>query len=368
MTGPLYADVIGQDAAVSSLRAAAVRPVHAYLLVGPPGTGKRAAALSFTASLLCPSGGDGTCDSCRRVLGEVHPDVVVIEREGPFITIDMARQIGIAAARSPVEGARKVLLLSDFHLMREAGPALLKTVEEPPPSTVFVITAEFIPPELITIASRCVTVNFGPVPPDAVAAVLEAQGVPAEQARELATAAGGRLDRARLLAADAEFVKRRRAWQAVPARLDATGHTAMSLASELVTLLDGSVAPLRERQAAEVAELEARIARANGVTGRRVGKRAPKTGAKELEERHRRELRRQRTDELKAGLATLAGAYRERLETATSTPAVGDAIESVRLVQELFTNLQYNPSERLQLESLLVRLGRRAGAPIKDSV
>jgi len=361
----LYADVIGQGAAVAALRAAAVRPVHAYLLAGPPGTAKRAAALSFAASLLCPSGGDGTCDVCRRVLGEVHPDLVVIEREGPFITIGQAKEIGNAAARSPVEGSRKVLLLSDFHLVREAGPALLKTIEEPPPSTVFVITAEFIPPELITIASRCVTVDFGPVPPAAVAAVLEAEGVAPERARELASAAGGRLDRARLLAADAEFAMRRRAWQSVPARLDGTGHTAMVVTNELVALLDGSVAPLRERQAAEVAELEARIARASEVTGRRAGKRAPKTGAKELEDRHRRELRRQRTDELKAGLATLAGAYRERLETATSAQSVADAVESVRLVQELYTNLQYNPNERLQLESLLVRLGRRSAVPVR---
>src|ERR1700722_8591537 len=98
----LYADVVGQEAAVSALRAAALRPVHAYLLVGPPGTGKRAAAVSFAASLLCPAGGDGTCDVCRRVLAGVHPDLVPIEREGPFITIDMARAIGVAASRSPV--------------------------------------------------------------------------------------------------------------------------------------------------------------------------------------------------------------------------------------------------------------------------
>src|ERR1700676_266214 len=96
----LYADVVGQDAAVAALRAAAVRPVHAYLLVGPPGTGKRAAATGFAAQLLCPAGGDGTCDVCRRVLGKAHPDVVVVEREGAAISVDMAREIGRAAARS----------------------------------------------------------------------------------------------------------------------------------------------------------------------------------------------------------------------------------------------------------------------------
>jgi DNA polymerase-3 subunit delta' len=280
----------------------------------------------------------------------MHPDLVAFDREGPWITIDMAREIGTAAARSPVEGDRKVLMLSDFHLVKEAGPALLKTIEEPPPSTVFVITAEFLPPELVTIASRCVVIDFRPLPMEI--------GVEASLARELAAVADGRLDRARLLAHDPEFGVRRRAWQAVPGRLDATGAMAVKIAGELVALLERSVAPLKQRQAAEVAELEARVARANQVTGRSGGKRAPKTGAKELEERHRREVRRQRTDELKAGLAALAGVYRDRLAAGGSSSAATDAVESVRLIQELYANLAYNPNEHLQLQGLLVRLGR----------
>ena len=355
---PLFSAVVAQEAAVAALRAAATRPVHAYLLVGPPGTGKRAAATSFAAALLCPNGGDDECDVCRRVLSGVHPDLVTIDREGPFITIDMAREIGRAAARSPVEGDRKVLVLSDFHLVREAGPALLKTIEEPPPSAVFVITAEFVPAELVTIASRCVQIDFRPLPVAAVAAVLAAEGVGAELAIELAAAADGRLDRARLLAGDPEFGVRRDAWRAVPSRLDGTGATAVAIAGELVALLERSVAPLRDRQAAAVADLDARLARANEVTGRAGGKRAAKTGAKDLEDRHRRELRRQRTDELKAGLAALAGVYRDRLESGGPAGEATDAIESVRLIQELYANLAYNPNEQLQLQGLFVRLGR----------
>ncbi|MDQ1412685.1 MAG: polymerase subunit delta [Acidimicrobiaceae bacterium] len=355
----LFADVIGQDAAVSSLRAAIVRPVHAYLLVGPAGSGKRASALSFAASLLCAAGGDGTCDICRRVLGGIHPDLVAFEREGPWITIGMAQQVSLAAARSPVEGDRKVLMLSDFHLVKEAGPALLKTIEEPPPSTVFVITAEFMPPELVTIASRCVVIEFRPLPMEAVAAALQAGGVEAGLALELATAADGRLDRARLLAGDPEFGVRRRAWQAVPERLDGNGATAVAIAGELVAHLERSVAPLRTRHDTEVAELDARVARANEVTGGKAGKRPAKTGAKELEERHRREIRRQRTDELRAGLAALAGVYRDRLAAGGPSSVAGDAVESVRLIQELYANLAYNPNELLQLQALLVKLGRQ---------
>ncbi|MDQ1373662.1 MAG: polymerase subunit delta, partial [Actinomycetota bacterium] len=166
MSEDLYAGVVGQARAVAQLRSAVRAPVHAYLLVGPPGTGKLTAARGFAASLLCPSGGDGTCDVCRRVLGHVHPDVMVLEREGASILVEDAREISRISARSPVEGDRKVIVLTEFHLVDKAGPALLKTIEEPPPSTVFVILAEHVPAELVTIASRCCRIDFGPIPTD----------------------------------------------------------------------------------------------------------------------------------------------------------------------------------------------------------
>jgi DNA polymerase-3 subunit delta' len=352
----LYRGVIGQSDAVAALTAAARQPVHAYLLVGPPGTGKRQAATAFAAALLCANGGDGTCDSCRRVFAGVHPDLVVVERDGPAITMDSAREITRLAARSPVEGDRKVLLLTDFHLVRDAGPALLKTIEEPPASAVFVILAEYLPPELVTIASRCVRVDFRPLVASEIAATLEHEGVAAGLAAELAQASGGRLDRARLLAQDDEFVQRRQAWRSVPGRLDGTGATAASLADELVALLDHSVAPLRARQEQEIANREASIARMNEINGKapRGGRSGDKTAAKDLEERHRRETRRQRTDELRAGLACLAGVYRDRL--VQGGPLATPAVSALEVIQKLNADLAYNPGELLQLQALLTQL------------
>src|SRR4051794_21328251 len=126
----LYDRVVGQERAVGALSAAAVNPVHAYLLVGPPGTGKRLAAQSFAAALLCPNrppaGPDGTCETCRRVLAGAHPDVVVKERQGARISIEDAREIIRLATRSPVEGSRKILILDEFHLAADIAPAMLK--------------------------------------------------------------------------------------------------------------------------------------------------------------------------------------------------------------------------------------------------
>jgi DNA polymerase-3 subunit delta' len=371
---------------VAALEAAARRPVHAYLFVGPAGTGKSAAALRFAAALLtspsvpvpgaapvpAPGGAldpgapvdpAAAAETRRRVLAGIHPDVLTVEREGSAITIDMAREVTRLAARSPLEGSRKVLILPDFHLVKEAGPALLKTIEEPPPSTVFIILAEYVPAELVTIASRCVRVDFAPLPPGLVVDLLVADGVAPELAAELAQAAGGRLDRARLLASDPEFELRRRTWRSVPGELDGSGATAARLADRLVALLDESVAPMRLRHEAELVALEERNTRAvevNGKVGRgaRSGVRA---GVRETEERHKREVRRQRTDELRSGLATLAGAYRDRLGATGGSPSPGSVaavVEAVGLIDGLGADLAYNPGEGLALLALLVRLGQ----------
>ncbi|MFN2608223.1 MAG: ATP-binding protein, partial [Acidimicrobiales bacterium] len=209
----VFDDLIGQAGAADQLRAAARAPVHAYLLVGPPGSGKRPAARAFAAALLCPTGGCGVCDVCRRVRAGAHPDAVSLERQGPFITVAQAREIQRLALRSPNEGSRKVLILNDFHLVREAGPTLLKVVEEPPPSTVFVILADAVPPELVTIASRCVRIDFGSLVHDDLVAALVAEGIDAVVAAEVAPSAGGRLDRARRLASDSGFSARRDSWR-----------------------------------------------------------------------------------------------------------------------------------------------------------
>lgn len=368
----LFGRVVGQDGALATLTTAVARPVHAYLFVGPAGTGKAAAALGFAAALLCPSvPADGDCDNCRRVLAGLHPDVLQVEREGASISIDTARDVARLAMTSPVEGTRKVIVLHDFHLVKESGPALLKTIEEPPATTFFIILAEHMPPELITIASRCVRVEFVPLTESRIAQQLESEGLEPERAVHLAQASGGRLDRARLLATDDHFETRRAAWRAVPSRLDGNGATAAAVADELVALLDSSVEPLTARHGSERAALEERNARAAEVTGSGRGKgRATKAalsaGIKELEERQRREVRRQRTDELRAGLASLAGAYRDRLAAPREMRSpraaidVANSMDSIALIDQLGSDLQYNPGELLALQALLVKLGRIA--------
>lgn len=341
----VWSGVVGQGPVVAELRAAAQNPVHAYLFVGKPGSGTRSAALAFAADVLSRSSSGDPDRAARLALAGEHPDLVVIEREGASISSAQAREAVRLASRPPGEGERKVIVLTDFHLVEQRAPILLKSIEEPPESTVFVVLADEITPDLVTIASRCVQFRFAPLPEDSIAGALAGEGVDEDRARAAAIAAAGDLDRARLLAADPELDERQRAWRTVPDRLDGTGATAARVTDELLDLLDRAGEPVKEAHRAELAEIEARAEQ----TGERVPMRS-------IEERHRRELRRARTDELRSGLLTLARRYRDGLADA---PDPRPDAQRILELEEAMEELVRNPNERLLLQAMLLTLGRR---------
>ena len=161
MSAPVFDRIVGQERAVEVLRRAVARPVHAYLLAGPAGSGLEDVARALAASLLCPNGGDGTCSVCRRVLLGRHPDAVEVEPEGTFLLREQAADIVDAAVRSPFETDRKVIILFEAERMNEtAENKLLKTFEEPPATTVFVLVTA-APDELLpTVLSRCQRIDL----------------------------------------------------------------------------------------------------------------------------------------------------------------------------------------------------------------
>ena len=340
----LFDGVVGQDAAVSFLRASAHAPVHAYLFVGPDSAGALAAARGFAAALLCPHGGDGTFSACTRALHATHPDLAIIERSGASILVDDAREVTRLAMRSPMEGGRKVLVLTDFHAVEEAAPALLKTIEEPPPSAVFVVLADQVTPDLVTIASRCVRVDFPPLPDEAVIDVLVSEGVAHEVAVESAAIAAGSIARARAVAEDDAMRGRMAVWRGVPDRLDGTAGEVVAVAGALTELLDAAAAPVIEQQKRDDAELAERAKAGLPVPSRR-----------DLEVRQRRAQRRARTDDLRAGLAVLAGVYRDRAATADRGEA-RRAMTALDAIAAAADDMQYNPNEMPLLEGLLARI------------
>lgn len=339
---PLWDGVVGQRSAVERLTKAAAEPVHAYLFVGPSGSTSDCAARAFAGLLIAGTDDVENRDVDLALRGE-HPDVHEVRREGASILADQAREIVRMSSRSPVEGDRKVLILHEFHLLTPDGAArLLKTIEEPPPSTIFVILADFVPRDLITVASRCARIDFHAIADATVVERLVASGVARDRAAESAAAAHGNWTRAVLLASDPDLAARRQAFAAVPHRLDGTGAVVMRVVDELLALIEAAAAPLATRHEQELVELDERIAR-SGERG---------SGKAALASRQKRELRRHRTDELLAGLATIAGEYRDALAAGTmNRPDAGvEAVHAIHHAMEAFT---INANEALLLQALL---------------
>ncbi len=341
-----WASLVGQEPARALLESAARAPVHAYLFLGTLGSGSFQAALGFAGLILSGPATHDTFDerSLRLALEAKHPDVIVIEPEGATLRVTEAEQIIRAGLRSPVEADRKVIVVRGVDAIEEGAVGkLLKVLEEPPASAVFVLLAEEIPPELVTIASRCVIVDFVRLTAAQIETALIARGVEPPRARVAAIASGGDFERSALLATDEGLAARVELWRQVPDRLDGTGSTVVEVVNELRAGMDGAQLPLEARQQQDLEQLQERVDR--------LGERG--SGRAELVARHKREIRRLRSDELRFGLATLARVYRDRLIDAPDPGAEG----ALALIQEAAENLIRNPNESLLLQDLLLRIG-----------
>jgi len=365
-TSDPWSAVVGQPQAVTALTAAVSSPVHAYLLVGPRGSGKRAAAAAFAGELIAAAdkrtGSDPARSARHRRLAarQEHPDVFVLSPAGPSLRREEeVSQLIVEASRTPVEGARKVLVVDRFHTATPAAAAaLLKPVEEPAGSVVWVLLAEQVLPEHVTIASRCTRVDFGPVPDAEIARVLVSEGlVVADRAPLVAAAAAGNLHRARVLATDERVVARREAWWMVPDRLDGTGAVVALLVTELRAMIDEAGGALTERHRAEIVALEQREEHF-GVRG---------SGRSVIEAQHKREHRQFRTDEIRFGLSTLGARYRDEITSVPDDPAanrrVTAAMRAVDRLRATAESLIRSPNEALALQALLLDL-----PPLGDSL
>jgi DNA polymerase-3 subunit delta' len=209
------ADLIGNARVREALRRASARDrlPHALLFAGPDGVGKRTTALELAraATCLAPVEGDacGRCASCLRAPGE-HPDVRVWAPDGAFIKIAQMRELAREAHFRPFEGRRRVMIVDEAHRLREeAANAILKTLEEPPPTSLIVLVTDQPYAMLETIRSRCQTMRFAPLEASKIEQYLAANFKrPTEETRLLARIAGGRIGRA--LATDLSVYRERR--------------------------------------------------------------------------------------------------------------------------------------------------------------
>jgi DNA polymerase-3 subunit delta' len=310
----VWEGLVGQERAIAALERAAARPAHAYLLVGPDGSGVELAARGFATLLL----GGADERTARLVQRGMHPDVVEFEPAGASYRVqqDVRDRILPEAARAPVEAERKVLVLFEAERLRgnqnEPANALLKTLEEPPPRTVLVLVTSAPDDLLDTIRSRCQRIDLDPVTDDALRATLVDEGVAPDTAALAAALAGGQLARARALAGP--IAELREAFASVPARADGTGATAYALAEELLAAVDAAAEHVARQHAAELTATDEEMERLG------YSDRDAQRIRRRVEERHKREARRARIDLLLEGVTAIESVYRDAL--AAPAPAV----------------------------------------------
>lgn len=227
----VWDELVGQEPVVETLREASAQGgttgamTHAWLFTGPPGSGRSNAARAFAAALQCDRGGCGECQSCTTALAGSHPDITLLSTDGLSIGTDLARDHVRKAALHPAVGRWQIIIVEDAdRLTDQAANALLKSVEEPSPQTVWMLCAPAVEDVLVTIRSRCRPVLLRTPPAAAIARLLvERDGIEPGLAHATAAAAQGHIGRARGLARDDAARERRREILSIPARLRGMG-------------------------------------------------------------------------------------------------------------------------------------------------
>jgi len=316
--------MVGQAQAVATLRAAAADAAstqpgsamtHAWLLTGPPGSGRSTAATAFAQSLVCSEQGCGSCLQCRLVVAGSHPDVEIIRPDGISYKTADARALVARASMAPTQSKWHVIVLEDADRLTEtANNVLLKAIEEPPPRAVWLLCTPSVEDVLPTIRSRCRHVSLrSPGVYEIADYLVQTAGVDHATAVFAARASQGHVGRARALAADHEVRKRRQAILAVPGSLDGLKACMQAAAGLVDTARADAAAATADLDEKE--ERELRMAWGEGAEGRGVkgGVRGIKGAIKELLDKQSSRRTRVQRDQLDRALIDLIAFYRDVL-------------------------------------------------------
>ena len=284
---------------------------HAWLFTGPPGSGRSVAARAFAAALLCGSGGCGVCNSCRTVASGANPDVVICRTEQKIIPVDQVRELTSKAAMSPMTGRWQVIIIEDADRIEErSSGALLKSLEEPPPRTIWILCAPTAEDMMATIRSRTREVRLvTPSEADIVELLVHHYGAAPDIAEEAARAAQGHIGRAKALASDQAA---RDARQRI---VDLPGSWT-SLAACLTTAADvaASAQAQAEAQTAELDQQERReLDQALGFSTKGAKPRNAATAITALEDQQKARAKRLQRDAIDNVLTELSTWYRDVL-------------------------------------------------------
>ncbi len=383
----LYDRLVGQQHVVELLRHAVSgaqdtldgQPghamTHAWLFTGPPGSGRSTAARIFAAALQCLDGGCDHCQACRTAMRGTHADVHVVATEGLSIKVDEVRELVLEASAAPTQGRWRVIIIEDAdRLTEQANNALLKTLEEPVPHTVWLLCAPSVEDLLLTIRSRTRQVQL--VTPSAAAVaeyLVSHDGVDPAIAAFAARASQGHIGRARGLATDEATRLSRSAVLALPLQLHDLGQCMIG-AQDLIDAAEAQAATVTtQRDDGERDDL----ARALGVEN---PKRVPnwaRTQFKDLREAQKARQKRSIRDALDRSLLDLATFYRDVLmvQSQADVPLVNEELSgevsrlavnstregTLRRIEAIVVareRIQGNAAPQLAVENLMLTLAR----------
>ena len=349
----VWDSLIGQDAVVDELAHAASDPeamTHAWLITGPPGSGRSTAAVAVAAALQCPDHGCGTCSICTTAIAGSHPDVDLVRSETLSYGVDDAEELIKRAFLVPADAPWHIVVIEDGdRLTPAAANMLLKVLEEPPPHLVWLLCAPSPEDVLPTIRSRTRSVHLRtPSTGEVAEALRERYGVDPAMAAFAARASQGHIGRARALAVDEEARRRRQEVLRIPGGLRDLSSCFVA-AEELLAMATEDAASITD--ALDAAEEES-LMRAYGVGAEGVTKaRFDKLAERALKDLRRVQASRRKRavrDQLDRALVDLLTFYRDVLvlQVDAGVPLVNDEMRT-QLTQEASASTAADTGRRL---------------------
>ncbi|HZK04493.1 MAG TPA: DNA polymerase III subunit delta' [Actinomycetaceae bacterium] len=373
--------LVGQDHVVETLSNAVEdrrAMTHAWLITGPPGSGRSVAARAFAAALQCEQNpaGCGECKPCRTVLAGTHPDVVFVATDQVVIKMDEVRALVLTAARSASQGRWRIIVVEDADRMLErTSNVLLKSIEEPAVNTVWLLCAPSPDDVIVTIRSRCRQIGLRIPDPQAVADLLvRRDGVDPDLALKAARAAQSHVGIAKRLATNEKARERRRRLLMLPNRIRGVGDAVFEAAG----LVEESAADAKSVAAQLDGEERAELLRTLGIEEGTSIPPAIRSQIRHLEENQKKRGTRVQRDALDRAMTDLLSFYRDVVivQLGSDVPLVNEDLadeisavaaestpeQTVRrmdAIGQARTRLEGNVAPLLAVEAMLIALRPR---------
>jgi DNA polymerase-3 subunit delta' len=382
----VFDHIIGQDQAVQevSKNIAASRVgnehgalAHAWLITGAPGSGRSTLALAMAAALTCPNGGCGTCLDCSNAMAGIHVDVEHIVPDGVLYKVDNARELIKRSALAPVSGPWHIFVIEDIDRFRhDAASTLLKSLEEPPPRTIWLLCAPTPEDVYDTIRSRCRALHLNtPTTAEVAEQLISRHRIDPAMAHFVARVSQGHIGRARLLATDEDARLRRNQVISIPGSLKNIG-SCIALANSLVDTADKNadavLEPIREQG---LANIKLALGETSDAKLARQLDRSLAKATKDLEEQLKARKRRVKSDEFDRVLIDLTSFYRDvlvlqsgstaglineeirnQIQSTADSSTPSQTLSRIAAIDETRDHLFANVTPQLAFEAMLVRL------------